>query len=175
MTGRPVIEFIENEEHYARVVEEGILTARRSLRIATANLKNLHVIRGKRNARSIVDVFAELVGREVAIRVIHGARPSGPFAESLASHPSLSRSERFEMLFCPRAHFKMILVDDSLLYAGSANLTGAGLGAKSPARRNFETGFLTKDPDVITPYRNLFARVWNGEYCGECGRREHCE
>jgi len=175
MTNRRAIEFIENEAHYARVVEEGILGARRSLAIATANLKNLHVIRGKRKARSIVDLFAELADRGVEIRVLHGARPSGPFAESLAAHPSLERNERFEMLFCPRTHFKMVLVDDALLYAGSANLTGAGLGAKSPARRNFEAGFLAADPGVIAPWRDLFERVWSGEYCEDCGRREHCE
>ncbi|MBN1827185.1 MAG: phospholipase D family protein [Candidatus Eisenbacteria bacterium] len=174
MTDHPAIEFIQNEDHYARVVEEGVLAARRSLHIATANLKNLHVIRG-RKSRSIVDIFADLVDRGVAIRVLHGARPSSPFAESLASHSTLARDERFEMLFCPRTHFKMILVDDSLLYAGSANLTGAGLGAKSPARRNFETGFLTTDPEMIAPYRDLFTRIWSGEFCEECGRREHCE
>jgi len=174
LTSRPTIEFIENEAHYARVVEEGIVAARESLRIATANLKNLHVLRGKRS-RSIVDLFAERVDRGVSIRILHGAKPSGPFAEALAAHPALGRHERFEMLFCPRTHLKMVLVDDRLLYAGSANLTGAGLGAKSPARRNFEAGFLTEDPGLVAPWRDLFLRIWNGEYCEACGRREHCE
>lgn len=31
----------------------------------------------------------------------------------------------------------------------SANITGAGLGGKSARRRNFETGWLTDDPETI--------------------------
>ena len=32
---------------------------------------------------------------------------------------------------------------------GSANLTGAGMGMKSPRKRNFEAGILTDDPEMV--------------------------
>ena len=48
-----------------------------------------------------------------------------------------------EMILCPRAHFKSVIVDGKIAYSGSANLTGAGLGAKGKDRRNFEGGILT--------------------------------
>ena len=32
---------------------------------------------------------------------------------------------------CPRVHFKAVIVDGAFVYVGSANWTGAGLGAKS--------------------------------------------
>ena len=36
-------------------------------------------------------------------------------------------------------------------YFGSANLTGAGMGAKGDTRRNFENGILTDDPAFVEP------------------------
>ena len=35
------------------------------------------------------------------------------------------------------------------MYLGSANLTGAGLGAKADGRRNFEMGIWTESPALI--------------------------
>ena len=35
-----------------------------------------------------------------------------------------------ELQICPRCHWKMVIVDGRLGYTGSANFTGAGLGAK---------------------------------------------
>ena len=48
-----------------------------------------------------------------------------------------------ERMLCPRVHFKCIIVDGVKAYFGSANLTGAGMGAKSEKKRNFENGVLT--------------------------------
>lgn len=174
MGGAPTIQPIRNEEHYRIVVEEGILKAAVSVRIATANVKNLHVLQGKR-ARSILLRFEEMVDRGVSIRILHGAPPSRPFQEALEKSTSLQRNERFEMMLCPRNHMKIVLVDDAFLYAGSANFTGAGLGAKKPERRNFEAGFFTHDSSLVNYYGNLFNGIWEGSHCGACGRRDHCE
>ncbi len=51
--------------------------------------------------------------------------------------------EGLERLLSPRVHFKAVVVDGTFAYSGSANLTGAGMGAKSENRRNFEVGFIT--------------------------------
>ena len=60
------------------------------------------------------------------------------------------------------------------MYLGSANLTGAGLGAKSASRRNFEAGVWTDDLSLIDPVADMLETIWSGEYCDECGRQEHC-
>ena len=51
-------------------------------------------------------------------------------------------------------HFKLIIIDSTIAYVGSANLTGAGMGMKSPKKRNFEAGILTLlfRPDKINEY-----------------------
>jgi len=43
----------------------------------------------------------------------------------------------------------MMVFDYKVAYIGSANLTGAGIGMKSPLRRNFEAGILTDEPELL--------------------------
>jgi phosphatidylserine/phosphatidylglycerophosphate/cardiolipin synthase-like enzyme len=75
---------------------------------------------------------------------------------------------------CPRVHFKTIVVDGRAAYLGSANLTGAGLGAKAAERRNFEVGVWTDDPAIVGRLAALFSAVWDGAFCEGCGRRADC-
>lgn len=173
MTEGPPIRFLRDEEHYSIVVEEGMLAAQESVRIATANVKEIRIRKGKRYV-SIVRAFEEMAERGVSIRILHGAPPSRRFREEIDASGVLSSSERFEMLFCPRAHLKMVLVDGAFLYAGSANFTGAGLGVKKPERRNFEIGFATKDPAIVRLHASIFDEIWSGAFCDSCGRREYC-
>jgi phosphatidylserine/phosphatidylglycerophosphate/cardiolipin synthase-like enzyme len=69
---------------------------------------------------------------------------------------------------------KMLVVDGRYLYVGSANFTGAGLGAKAQGRRNFETGFLTEDDVLLDAAQARFERIWTGGECGGCRVRTHC-
>jgi phosphatidylserine/phosphatidylglycerophosphate/cardiolipin synthase-like enzyme len=71
-------------------------------------------------------------------------------------------------------HLKMIAIDGALLYLGSANLTGAGLGAKSEGRRNFEMGVLTDDEWLLDEAQARFDRIWRGLECGACRLRAKC-
>ena len=61
-------------------------------------------------------------------------------------------------------------VDGVKAYFGSANLTGAGMGAKSEKKRNFENGVLTDDPALVEPLVEQFDSVWRGAFCRDCGR-----
>ena len=78
------------------------------------------------------------------------------------------------------ADIKDLYVDDkpflslSIAYVGSANLTGAGMGMKSPKKRNFEAGILTDDPEMLDAAIEQFDNVWIGKFCKDCGRREYC-
>jgi phosphatidylserine/phosphatidylglycerophosphate/cardiolipin synthase-like enzyme len=69
---------------------------------------------------------------------------------------------------------KVIAIDGALLYLGSANLTGAGLGAKSEGRRNFEMGVLTDDEWLLDQAQARFDRIWRGLECAGCRMRAHC-
>ena len=79
-----------------------------------------------------------------------------------------------ERILCPRVHFKSVVVDGRWAYSGSANLTGAGMGAKSVRRRNFESGFVTTEPELVTAIMDQFDRVWMGAECEACDRKAHC-
>src|SRR5262249_24356289 len=127
---------------YREVILGKLRGARESAWIATANLKDMHV-----EGRSIVEVFAALAARGVELRVLHVELPSRPFRASFEKRRRLQKS--MELKTCPRVHFKAVIVDAAWVYLGSANLTGAGLGAKAEGRRNFELGFCTEDYDTV--------------------------
>lgn len=67
-----------------------------------------------------------------------------------------------------------MIFDIEMVYIGSANLTGAGIGIKSELRRNFEAGILTNDPNIVEAAINQFDGVWMGSHCKKCGRKEYC-
>lgn len=174
-----IVDFVADRRHYDDVVG-AVTRANVSVWIATANLKDVHVeaaigtaARARRRYVSITEHFESLVRRGVEVRVLHGATPSRPFRESLARCRDL-QAPGFEMRQCPRVHLKMIAVDGSYLYVGSANFTGAGLGAKSEGRRNFELGFSTDDDVLLDAAQSRFDRIWSGSECGACRLRTEC-
>jgi phosphatidylserine/phosphatidylglycerophosphate/cardiolipin synthase-like enzyme len=164
--------YLESEAIYDRVVEDGILVAERSIWIATANVKDLHLRRRGRPV-SIVRVLGDRLAQGLDIRLLHSSIPSGPFLEDLGTLV-LPAGRVFPMRRCPRVHFKTVIVDGHSMFVGSANLTGAGMGAKSAYRRNFEVGLWITDSDLIDRVQSLFNLIWEGEQCGPCGRRDVC-
>jgi phosphatidylserine/phosphatidylglycerophosphate/cardiolipin synthase-like enzyme len=115
----------------------------------------------------------ELVSRGVELRLLHAELPSGPFREELVAHPRLA-SGGLALARCPRVHMKAVIVDGALLYLGSANWTGAGLGAKGSGKRNFELGIVTDDAQLLDQVQALFERVWSGAECAGCKLRDVC-
>lgn len=152
---------------YRRVVLERMAQARESVLIATANVKAMLVELQAGQFRPVVDLFAQLAKRGVTVRLLHAELPSRPFRAAFDRHQRLVRGG-LELKLCPRVHFKAVLVDGAWLYLGSANLTGAGLGAKGDDTRNFELGFVTEDFDTIDQVSSLFDAVWSGAPCRTC-------
>nr|WP_260390354.1 phospholipase D family protein [Ornithobacterium rhinotracheale] len=109
----------------------------------------------------------------VNVRLIHAKEPGPMFREDFERYPILW--ERLERALCPRVHFKMMIFDYSVAYIGSANLTGAGLGAKNENKRNFETGILTDNPELVDAAADQFDRVWMGLHCKKCARKQFCK
>ena len=184
---RPILlSLIAGSGHYDGVVRAA-MGAERSLWIATANLKELMVederarpgrrrtSRGRGGFCSVLQVFEEQIGRGIEIRILHASPPSRPFREELRRRPGLLRPRgRFEMRECPRVHVKTVIVDGTLLYLGSANFTGAGLGAKAEGRRNFEVGIVTRDDLLLDELQGYFDRIWSGGACAGCKLRDQC-
>ena len=171
-----MVRLIMNEEHLAGVLGEAFESCRHRLFISTANVKDVHIPsaptgggRGRR-ATSIVKVFGALSDRGVQISLLHSGVPSGPFLGELKE----SIPPNLTMRRCPRVHAKAVIADSRSMYLGSANLTGAGLGAKSAKRRNFEAGIWTDDVEFIDPVADMLDEIFNGNRCDACGRREHC-
>lgn len=148
-----------------------VIEATTLLWIATADIKDMHVKKGKRFV-PFLEIISDLIDKGVSVRLLHAKEPGPNFRKDFDRFPNLI--ERLERMLCPRVHFKCIIVDGQKAYSGSANLTGAGLGAKSEHRRNFESGILTDDPQMVQSMMNQFDRVWIGDHCPPCGRRKYC-
>lgn len=165
-----MLRLVLNQDHLKGALGEALSSCRHRLFIATANVKDLHVPDGGA-PRSILEVFDELAARGIEIRLLHSGVPSGVFLGELKQRGA---PEGLTMRRCPRVHLKALIADSRRMYLGSANLTGAGLGAKSPRRRNFEAGIWTDDLELIDPVCDLLESIWTGQYCGDCGRKDHC-
>jgi phosphatidylserine/phosphatidylglycerophosphate/cardiolipin synthase-like enzyme len=158
--------------HFHRIVREGMLGARTSLDIMTADFKAMLVpdAAGGRRARSIVDVMRRLAGQGVEIRLLHAGTPSSAALRELKRELPAGLTIRR----CPRLHVKAVVIDCRRMYLGSANLTGAGLGAKADGRRNFELGIWTESPTLIDGVLEQFNALWEGHRCGTCKRKDIC-
>jgi len=157
---------------YREVVLDKLARARESVLIATANVKDMQVERGGRFG-SVLGLFAELAERGVELRLLHAELPSRPFRASFEKRRRLTAGG-LALKICPRVHFKAVVVDGAWTYFGSANLTGAGLGAKSEGKRNFELGLCTEDFETVDRVQALFEAVWSGAECGPCKLRSVC-
>ena len=173
----PDISLVSGRGHYDTVVA-AVRQARRSIWIATANLKELMVESGGRSRRSryhsILQDFDRLASEGVDIRILHASTPSRPFRDRFDQFPALVAGG-IDLRMCPRTHLKTVIVDAELAYVGSANWTGAGLGAKGVGRRNFELGFTTTDELLIDELQSVFKTIWNGDPCEGCKLRDRCE
>jgi len=167
-------ELLLNEDTYLRFVKEEIPAAKKFVWIATADLKDIHVEGPGNRFIPFVSVLAELVRDGVEVRLIHAKEPGPRFREDFDKYPELTESDRFEQVLCPRMHTKCLIVDGRLAYVGSANLTGAGMGAKSPHRRNFEAGIRTDEESIIRPLMEFYDTFWMGNDCPDCQRRQYC-
>lgn len=167
-----VAALLSGPELYREVVLNRLAGARESVWIATANVKAMYIELDGR-FRPVLDLFSTLAARGVELRILHAELPSRPFRNAFDKKRSLVKG-RLALKICPRVHFKCVLVDGAWVYLGSANLTGAGLGAKSEHGRNFELGFATEDFEVIDHVTALYRSVWEGRECGACRLRDVC-
>ncbi len=170
-TSIAMLMFVQNREIYEKVILS-VAKTKKFLWIATADIKDMYVENGCGNMVPFLEVLANLLSRGVEIRLIHAKEPGIAFRKDFDKYPNLWHG--IERVLCPRIHFKCIIIDGTLAYFGSANLTGAGMGAKGINRRNFENGILTDLTELIEPLSNQYDLVWLGKHCKSCARKQYC-
>ena len=160
-----------NKEIYDKVIQDSIPKAREFIWIATADIKDMYVLQNG-IMKPFLAVLAELIKRKVEVRLMHAKEPGPIFRKDFDKYPVLFGG--LERMLCPRVHFKIVIVDGTTAYTGSANLTGAGMGAKGDNNRNFENGILTQEPALVAQLMEQFDSVWRGDFCRKCNRKAYC-
>ncbi len=166
-----MLEFITDMQIYEKVLCDRIPRARKFLWLGTADLKDLHVDKAGRMV-PFLEILSDLAARQVEIRLLHAREPGPAFRRDFDRYPNLIKG--VERILCPRTHFKSVIIDGEFAYSGSANLTGAGMGAKSTEKRNFEAGIITDRKRIVGRIADQFDKIWRGEYCTNCKRKEFC-
>jgi len=167
-------QLVLNHETYDVVLQRIIPEATRSLWLVTADLKDLHTQTTGRKFVPLLQVLAAKLDEGVEVRLVHAKEPGPRFQKDFDRFPQFLNSDRFERILCPRMHMKAVIADGRIAYIGSANLTGAGLGAKGDHRRNFEAGIVTEDPGTIAGLMEFLDSFYLGDHCLKCQRRDVC-
>ncbi len=166
-----MLEFLTNRDIYEKVICEVIPKATKFVWLGTSDLKDMYVTQNSKMV-PFLKVLEDMTRKRIAIRLLHAKEPGPNFRKDFDRYPLLWKN--MERACCPRVHFKIVVIDGIWAYTGSANITGAGLGAKSSNRRNFENGFITNEEKLITPIMDQFDSVWNGSQCKACDRKKMC-
>ena len=162
-----------NRDIYTEFVQTNLPTAQRFLWIVTADVKDLYIDVNNR-FQPLLEVLCTLVESGVAVRLIHAKEPGPRFREEFDRFDTLIDNDLFERILCPRVHTKAIVIDGTLAFVGSANLTGAGMGAKNEHKRNFEAGFVFDDRQQLGELMSWIDELYLGEHCHACRRRDYC-
>ena len=168
----PHCELVLNEDIHERLLRL-LPEADRFVWILTADIKDMYVKKARKFV-PFLELLDDLVSRGVAVRLFHAKEPGPRFRDDFDKMPALLESELFERILCPRLHTKAVIVDGRVAFLGSANLTGAGLGAKHPDKRNFEAGFVTNLAEHLDPLMDFVDSLYLGRRCVTCKRRELC-
>jgi phosphatidylserine/phosphatidylglycerophosphate/cardiolipin synthase-like enzyme len=155
-----MLEFITDRDIYERVIRDRIPKTRRFVWIATSDLKDLYVDKGRRMV-PFLETLSDLVGKQVEVRLLHAKEPGPAFRRDFDRYPNLI--DGMERILCPRVHLKTVVIDGRFAYTGSANLTG-----------NFESGIITDDEEIVAKVMEQFDNIWRGTHCTLCKRKEFC-
>ncbi|TKJ39617.1 MAG: phospholipase [Planctomycetes bacterium B3_Pla] len=166
-----MLQFITDRDIYEKVILGRIGKADRFVWLATSDLKDLYVDKGGRMV-PFLEILSDLVKRHVEIRLLHAKEPGPAFRNDFDKYPNLI--DGMERILCPRVHLKAVVIDGHFAYTGSANLTGAGMGAKSEHKRNFESGIITDDATIVGQVMEQFDGIWRGTHCARCKRKKFC-
>lgn len=156
------VSYVADEEHYTEVFKR-MTEMKRSLKIATANLKNFNVTlesdSGDETLR-LCDFFLSLVERGIHVQVVC-MKPFNFYLYTKENCPQLLENPLFELRCNERNHMKIFIFDDECAYIGSANITAAAIGKRTSGSRNHEAGMLVWGSSMIQAALRHFEKVWN--------------
>jgi len=152
-----------SDKKISEALLEEMAQTKRSLKIATSNMKSLKI-----NERSFIDILEEMVCRGVKVQILC-MHQSQSVVDEIRNRPALSASKKlFKVKVCPRNHMKMFAFDWKKVYIGSANLTNAAMGSRRVTRMNYENGIITDDEHVAVSAIGHFDKVWIASACEGC-------
>ena len=166
-----MLQYITDRDIYDKVINGRVEKARKFVWIATSDLKDLYVHKAG-GMVPFLEILSGLVAKRIEIRLLHAKEPGPAFREDFDRYPNLIGG--MERILCPRVHLKAVVIDGEFAYTGSANLTGAGMGAKSEHKRNFEAGIITDERPIIDKVMEQFDNIWRGTHCPPCQRKKFC-
>lgn len=153
--------YVADEEHYTQVFKR-MTEVKRSLKIATANLKNFNVFvesEGGEKSFRLCDFFQSLVQHGVHVQIVC-MKPFGFYLYTKEKCPQLLEHPLFELRFNEHNHMKIFIFDDECAYFGSANITEAAIGRRANGHRNREAGLLVKGALLQAPLSH-FEKSWD--------------
>ena len=153
--------YVADEEHYTEVFKR-MTEVKRSLKIATGDLKNFTVTLDSEEGEvklRLCEFFLSLVERGIHVQVVC-MKPFGFYLYTKENCPQLLESPLFELRYNGDNHMKVFVFDDECAYIGSANITSAAIGKRANGKRNHEAGMLVWGMMMQDPL-NHFNKVWN--------------
>ena len=149
------ISYVADEEHYSEVFKR-MTEVKRSLKIATANLKNFNVIvesDGGDETLRLCDFFLSLVERGVQVQVVC-MKPFGFYLYTKENCPQLLENPLFELRCNERNHMKIFVFDDECAYNEAGMLVWGPTMIQAPLH-HFERAW--NDPDILKSTWKRFA------------------
>ena len=171
---------IINDSHYQEIIER-ICVAKSSIKIMTGDFKRFNLKPTKKQGKDYKDGkpfikhLMEKAVDGVSVQIIC-SKPSPFFMDEwMEYYRQMKNPKLFEFKFCIRNHSKVVIIDDKLVYVGSANVTPAGLGQGIFTPGNFEAGILTENQDLVSSVIALFSEIWSSKSCINCHRADKCQ
>lgn len=156
------VSFVFDEEHYSEVFKR-MTEVKRSLKIATGDLKNFNVFveaDGREEMLRLCEFFLSLVERGVHVQLVC-MKPFGFFLYTKENCPQLLENPLFELRCNEQNHMKLFIFDDECAYIGSANITSAAIGKRANGKRNHEAGVLVWGINMMQAPSCHFEKVWD--------------
>lgn len=89
------MELLLNEAIYQKVIVELLPQTRKFLWIVTADIKDLHVPKGRRFG-PLLEILSDLIEAGVSVRLMHAKEPGPRFRQDIDKHPNLLTNGLFD-------------------------------------------------------------------------------
>lgn len=157
------------------IIHNGLLKAQKYVWITGAKVSDFMVVNpNTKEGEHITKKIYQLAQRGIKFKFIlapHEQKKTYKNAKTF--YQKLQGIENIEFEFCYDMHMKVILVDGTWMYFGSANLTGAGIGSRTrKGKNNFEIGTITIDQKAIAAIEYQLEQIWNGTECLGCYQKQ---